>query len=55
MIAELFLFLIYPKHVPHYKLNSAMFSLLPFEMLYGPLGLENQHNKEGKEHIVLRA
>jgi len=24
-----------------------MFSLLPFEMLYGPVRLENQHNKEG--------
>ncbi len=43
----LILLLTYPRHLPHYKLNSAVVSLLPLEMLYGPVRLENQHNMEG--------
>jgi hypothetical protein len=30
--------LIYPKHIPHYKLDSAMFSLIASEMLHRPAG-----------------
>jgi hypothetical protein len=35
MIAEPFLLVIFARHLPHYKLNSAVVSLLPVEMLYG--------------------
>jgi len=41
MIADPFLFLINPKYVPYYKLNSATFSLFRLKMLYGPERLEN--------------